>query len=263
MFYPSFNTFEREERCDCIDCRPTECVGYDFFGRPVVQRRQRPQRPVSSYMPRAERKVERSPFGELFGEEFFGGFDDEMFGMKRRNVRPNYQRRNTAGKENMDPKFKNLPVPERPERPAKAETRAPRMTETRAPSYFKEELNSNTLVRNGNATTINKKTVTENDKTETFVTKITEDKAGNKAVTDLAPETYKNEVNTLFEENDAIIQEVPLQVEAEPVPAIVDENKMFEEKIKQSTVEKINSDDNKSAKSGGSSGNELFGDIKF
>lgn len=226
-------------------------------------------RPATSYRPGIKRTVKRSPFGQLFEDDFFGEraparqisteddffgngiscFDDDFFGMNRRSVRP----RNTAGKENKDPKFDNLPVPQKP---AQAETRA-------APRFFKEELNSNTLVQNGNATTINKKTVTENDKTETFVTKITEDKEGNKAVTDLAPEAYSNEVKELFENSDMVIQEVPQQIEAETVPAIVDENKMFEEKIKQSSAEKIYSDDNKSAKSGGSSGNELFGDIKF
>lgn len=106
--------------------------------------------------------------------------------------------------------------------------------------------------------------MTEDDKTETFVTKIQEDKDGNREVTDLTPENYSEEVKALFENTDAIIQEVPQQIEAEKVQEEpVDEDKMFEEKIKESTLIENNSDDNKSKKSNSSNGNEMFSSIQF
>lgn len=263
MFYPTANTY------NCFDCQPVEQVGYDFFGNPVFRQK---KRPMTSYKPKSRARIARNPFNQIFEDDFFGftknfdPFDDDFFGVNRRKIRPNKVQK--LGKENVHPQFDNvkncqrsndcitkLPVPEKPSQPE---------TRSQKPHFFESQFNSNTLVKDGNATTISKKTVTENDKTETFVTKISEDKEGNKEFTNLASESYGKEVKDLFESEGLIIKEVPQQIMAEKdKEEHVDEDKMFMEKIKQYSSENTSSDDNKSKKSDGSSGNMLFSDIKF
>merc|ERR1711976_64434 len=289
---------------DCYESQPVEHVGYDFWGNPVYKKRQQ-MRPRTSYQPRPQKRqtqqIERTPFGEIFGDfggfgsDWFGEGHDDFFGLNRQ--RKNYGR--TQGKENADPRFnyaknsqygcgeecrcgdrmdtEKLPVPERPAQeytpaPApKAKTvkksqksqkvqKAEEMKETK-PKFFKKEYSSNFVSANGNSTTINRESVTENDKTDIKVTKIVEDKSGNQQTTSISPEKYESEVKALFEDSDMIIKEIPIETEELPQ---IEAPKTFEEKIRESTIQKSqqNSDDNKSHRSN-ESAEGLFGDIKF
>merc|ERR1712138_171423 len=64
---------------------------------------------------------------------------------------------------------------------------------------YQSSFQSNSVNNNGHKTTINKKQYRDNQKSETFITKITEDKDGNRNVEKLSPENYSNEVKALVE----------------------------------------------------------------
>merc|ERR1711879_507655 len=131
----------------------------------------------------------------VFNDPFFNfdaSFDNDFFNpRKSRKVRQ--FRNNAKGKENVDPLFaQNL----KKERVDTAETNDTPEKELPIPprpntnDFFSTKYNSSTVINNGNLTQINKKVVTENDKTSTFVTKITEDKEGNREVKELNPLNY-------------------------------------------------------------------------
>merc|ERR1711976_438524 len=118
------------------------------------------------------------------------------------------------------------------------------------PNYESKFFSRNFVNKNGNKTTIEKKCNTKNDKTETFVTKIFEDKDGNKEVTEIKPENYNNELKSIFEESDCVLQEVEV-----PEPFAIenkDDDKMNEEEINREVSD--NSD---------GSGKNMFSNISF
>merc|ERR1711976_835695 len=135
------------------------------------------------------------------------------------------------------------------------------------PFFESRQFNSNTYINNGNRTTINKKTVTKNDKTNTVVEKIAQNKQGDVNITEIIPEKYDTEVKALFDNEgneDLIIKEVENNqnnnmIAEEPL----NEDQMFEEKIKESSnsFEKVNN--NEDNKSNSNSGNMMFSDIQF
>merc|ERR1711976_709083 len=96
---------------------------------------------------------------------------------------------------------------------------------------------------------------TKDDKTETFVTKITEDKDGNKNVYEISPDNYSDEVKAIYDkmdETDCVIQEVT------PFEAI--EDKKNDEKNEE---DKMIEEDCKMSDLSSGSGNLLFSSMKF
>merc|ERR1712014_234742 len=92
------------------------------------------------------------------------------------------------------------------------------------PKYYSSSFQSNTVNRNGNKTTINKKQYRDNDNSETSITKIIEDKDGNKRVQKINPENYSDELKAIMnsmEETGAVLMEIPS-----------DENKSDNESVK-------------------------------
>jgi len=92
------------------------------------------------------------------------------------------------------------------------------------PKYYSSSFQSNTVNRNGNKTTINKKKYRDNDNSETSITKIIEDKDGNRRVQKINPENYSDELKAIMnsmEETGAVLMEIPS-----------DENKSDNESVK-------------------------------
>ena len=71
--------------------------------------------------------------------------------------------------------------------------------ENTAPKRYSTILQSNSVNKNGKKTTINKKQYKDNEKSETFVTKITEDKNGCKNVQNINPANYNEERKAMME----------------------------------------------------------------
>jgi len=281
MFMPSF-----DNNCDCYNCTPMESISYDFFGNPI---RKVVRRPQTSYRPQ-QKRVYRKPFANIFDDSFmnfndhFTPFDknfmnmgDDFFGFstpkkshfaKKYDQKPSSKKLSSKklDKENVNPNFdhennkmKNLPVPKRPVE----QVIYPKVQEELNPTFQSCQYNSSSVMKDGNTTTINKKTVTKNNDTQTFITKISEDKEGNKEVTDLIPDNYSDEVKALFDNSDNIIQEVPQQIEAEQmIEEPLNKDEEFENKIKLAS-KKTNNEDSSSKKSSDSNGNLLFSDILF
>merc|ERR1712004_856792 len=182
--------------------------------------------------PRRQATRQRQPFDLLF--------DDMMVDtMPRFNTSRNYGKKlyngcqcNNCNKENIVPQ--NRPL----------ETVNEEAITASKPKFESRYMSRNFVNNNGNKTTIEKKRNTKNDKTETFVTKIFEDKDGKKEVTEIKPENYNEEVKAIFEESDFVLQEV------KPFDAI--EDKMNEEEINKESV--VSTD---------GSGKNMFDNISF
>jgi len=205
-------------------------------------------------------------------------FENDFFNHKR--LRPSKTQRNLnkpkLGKENVDPCFNNKANIAKPKQeniyttPTKNTDITDYSTNDtlkNKPFFESRQFNSNTYINNGNRTTINKKTVTKNDETKTVVEKITQNKQGDVNITEIIPEKYDTEVKALFDNEgneDLIIKEVENNqnnnmIAQEPL----NEDQMFEEKIKESSnsFEKVNN--NEDSKSNSNSGNMMFSDIQF
>merc|ERR1712007_424978 len=92
------------------------------------------------------------------------------------------------------------------------------------PKYYSTSFQSNTVNQNGKKTTINKKKYRDNDNSETSITKIIEDKDGNRRVHKINPENYSDELKAIMntmEETGAVLMEIPS-----------DENKSDNESVK-------------------------------
>jgi len=81
------------------------------------------------------------------------------------------------------------------------------------PKSYSTSFQNNKVNKNGKKTTIARKKFRENDNSETsIITKITEDKDGNRRVQKIKPENYSDEllaVMNSMEENGAILMEIP------------------------------------------------------
>lgn len=229
----------------------------DFFGRKAYRR---PRTARSNFFSNCNNNIftddyfnlqpvrrianrNRQPFDILF-DGFFN--DDIHLSTERRPVpnkwkinsnAKNCQGCNNCNRENIDPEVNNELNNRKTENKPRVQW-----------SSFKRNYVNN----NGNETTIDKKTFTKDDKTETFVTKITKDIQGNENKMEIKPENYDNELKAIYdrmEESGAILQEVkPLELEAE------NDDKMEEENIKSNSFV-----DDKSNESG----EKMFSDIKF
>jgi len=90
--------------------------------------------------------------------------------------------------------------------------------ENQAPKFYSTKFQSNSVNQNGKTTTINKEQYKNNEKSETFVTKITEDKEGKRNIEKLNPNNYSTELKALLEEMEetgAILMEINPQSETE------------------------------------------------
>jgi len=155
-------------------------------------------------------------YGNTFNRDpFFGGFNSGFFDddtpkfNQTRNVktaqpkvhRPKSSKRFSAFKENLNrsnmEEFDNK------------ENVKPK--DTNVPKFYSTVYQTNSVNNNGNRTTINKKSYKDNEKSETFVTKITEDKAGNQEVQKISPENYSDELKALMvemEESGAVLMDI-------------------------------------------------------
>lgn len=184
--------------------------------------------------PRRQAKRQRQPFDLLFDDMMF---DAPRFNRGIQKKLYNGCQCENCNKENMVPQ--NRPLETVTEEEATA-------TKPQVQSRF---FSRNTVNNNGNKTTIEKKCNTKNDKTETFVTKIFEDKDGNKEVTEIKPENYNEEVKAIFEESDCVLQEI------KPFDAMAIENK--EDKMNEEEINK------ESVVSSDGSGKNMFDNISF
>lgn len=97
------------------------------------------------------------------------------------------------------------------------ENKAPK-TENQAPKFYSTVFQSNSVNQNGQKTTINKKQYKDNETSETFVTKITEDKDGNRNVEKLDPRNYNSELKTIMEqmeETGAVLMDITPKTDSE------------------------------------------------
>merc|ERR1712014_546813 len=163
----------------------------------------------------------RDPFDNMFDSSFgnFGnnfnnssffdnGFNSQFFDDEYDTSYPNRRVRTARNQPRTAPKT------------AKKAYYEPKQT----PKYYSSSFQSNTVNRNGNKTTINKKQYRDNDNSETSITKIIEDKDGNKRVQKINPENYSDELKAIMnsmEETGAVLTEIPS-----------DENKSDNESVK-------------------------------
>jgi len=293
LFVPNTNT------CDCYRCTPQQPSHLGFFETPVFHSRpQTARRPARKMVRKPFANFFDDDFmtfenrsNSFFNRSFnpfngFAGFDntfddmenefigDNFFNPKRLQQKNRSQNlnRQKAGKENMDPCFDNnantankKDIFVTPAKNTNITEESTNDTLKNKPFFESRQFNSNTIVNNGNRTTINKNTVTKNDKTKTVVEKITQNQEGDKFVTNITPEKYDTEVKALFDNEgneDMIFKAIPSEnmnmIAQEPL----DEDKMFEEKIKESSnsFEKVHNEDSKSSSH---SGNMMFSDIQF
>jgi len=254
MRYPTFNDFDvftpsRVNNNTC--CNDPYCQNnkpYDFNQR----RAQKPRRNTlfnSMFDDRFDN------FGQTFERDplFNSGFASNLFGdeilsntnqnRKIRNVRTKpqtaqAQRRKTYINKNDDYLRKSTAQEEQFDN-----------KENVAPKFYSTMFNSNSVSKNGQTTTINKRQYKDENKSETFVTKITEDKDGNRNVKNLNPKFYNSELKAIIEEMEergAVLMEVNPPVQN-------DEAKMLEEE-RTNDLRSISSD----RISNTDSGNNMF-----
>lgn len=221
MRLPTFNSY------DGVCCNDPFCDRNRVYNN--NQRTVRPER----------RDTNRSAFGRMsndffdnFGQTFdsdpfFGnGLTSSFFGDEQPSYKNTNRRVRTART-----KPQNAPVSAQKNYYRKAQEPLRKSyidedenKENIAPRFYSTLFESNSVNRNGNKTTINKKQYKDDKKSETFITKITEDKDGNKNIEKLNPELYNNELKAIMEqmeETGAVLMEI--------APKEHNETKMLEE----------------------------------
>merc|ERR1711976_72088 len=218
----------------------------------------------------------RDPFDDMFDSSFtnFGnnynnssffdnGFNSQFFDDEYDNGYPNRRVRTARNKPRNAPKKSTKAFYEPKENLQRStfipsenqENIDPRFSQNeprQTPKFYSTSFQSNTVNKNGNKTTINKKQYRDNDNSETSITKIIEDKDGNRTINKINPENYSDELKAIMnsmEETGAVLIEIPS-----------DENKSDNESVKM--LEENNNSKGRSFStdniSNTESGNNLF-----
>lgn len=200
--FPSFNVFDdfapfrrqKQQRC----CNDPYCHNNTNMNQP---RRRKAFDDLTFGS-----STKRDPFFTgNFGSSFFND-DEDMY--NSRKVRNTVRRPQTAQYHTEDFDNKENVVPSnRPSVNVQSKNK-PKKTE---PKFFSSVFNSSSVSKNGRTTTLNKEQYKDNKKSETFITKITEDKDGNRNVENLIPENYSQELKAIMqemEESGAVIREI-------------------------------------------------------
>lgn len=198
--------------------------------------------------------VQRQPFDVLdFESPFFEEFDAYYPWEKRINRKKPKKTFNKAKTPNCSC-VDCLLVIESDKENCKPENKIQKKEKSSVPKQFSSTYSSNYVNNNGNSTRLDKRTVTNDNKNETFVTKITNNKEGNQIVEEINPESYNQElkeIHKIMEDNGAIIQEVnPFAIEPENIDNADDDDN----KNTNCTISNV---------SNCNSRNNLFADILF
>lgn len=299
MFVPAFNT---NQRFNCYDCsEPSLDNVFRPIRRTTAPQAPKKTSFIDPFFgfdnnfdrnfDRFDRKINQSLFNSPFDMNMDFDEDLDLFGhgrKYRKATRPQTCK-TERGKENVDPLWEqNMRFSKKAQKPcresqnyssnyssnnstATKDTAGKRSNNLPVPPKQKDvsdfhstSWNSNTVIRNGKAKTVNKKTVTYNDKTEIFATKIEEDKDGNRKISSINPEIYHQEVQAILDEDEVLREIAPQNEQKMLEEQPKSENEMFLEKIKQVSENSSLNGDNRSKNSGSRDGeNMLFSNIQF
>jgi hypothetical protein len=142
-----------------------------------------------------------------FERSVFRNLDEELLAIARRPKTSKFG----IGKENVDPNWsQNQKLI--PKKPAPAEP-IPNYKES-GPMTTASRFESQSVSKNGNKTTVNKKTLLANGNVDSFATKIFEDKPGNRKITELTPEAHGLAVESILTDDEVLREVTPFDVTA-------------------------------------------------